>query len=206
MPLYRREADKVENAPIAKQRDMSYTQNRELSWLKFNERVLAQAKDPTLPLMERLRFVSIFTSNLDEFFMVRVGSLIDMDMLAPEEKDNKSGMTPSAQVSAICAAVAPLIERRDAIYRRLTEELDNAGVTEMAFEDLSANQKAYIQEYYKENIRPLLSPQVIDRSHPFPHLKNKALYAAALLTLSGKPAGKEKQSASKDKQIGRAHV
>ena len=200
MPLYRREADKVENAPIAKQRDMSYTQNRELSWLKFNERVLAQATDPTLPLMERLRFVSIFTSNLDEFFMVRVGSLIDMDMLAPEEKDNKSGMTPSAQVSAICAAVAPLIERRDAIYRRLTEELDNAGVSEMGFEDLSANQKAYVQEYYKENIRPLLSPQVIDRSHPFPHLRNKALYAAALLTLSGKPAGKEKQSASRDKQ------
>lgn len=200
MPLYRREADKVENAPIAKQRDMSYTQNRELSWLKFNERVLAQATDPTLPLMERLRFVSIFTSNLDEFFMVRVGSLIDMDMLAPEEKDNKSGMTPSAQVSAICAAVAPLIERRDAIYKRLTEELDNAGVSEMGFEDLSANQKAYVQEYYKENIRPLLSPQVIDRSHPFPHLRNKALYAAALLTLSGKPAGKEKQSASRDKQ------
>ncbi len=190
----------MENAPIAKQRDMSYTQNRELSWLKFNERVLAQAKDPTLPLMERLRFVSIFTSNLDEFFMVRVGSLIDMDMLAPEEKDNKSGMTPSAQVSAICAAVAPLIERRDAIYKRLTEELDNAGVSEMGFEDLSANQKAYVQEYYKENIRPLLSPQVIDRSHPFPHLKNKALYAAALLTLSGKPAGKEKQSAGKEKQ------
>ncbi len=190
----------MENAPIAKQRDLSYTQNRELSWLKFNERVLAQAKDPTLPLMERLRFVSIFTSNLDEFFMVRVGSLIDMDMLAPEEKDNKSGMTPSAQVSAICAAVAPLIERRDAIYKRLTEELDNAGVSEMGFEDLSANQKAYVQEYYKENIRPLLSPQVIDRSHPFPHLKNKALYAAALLTLSGKPAGKEKQSAGKEKQ------
>ena len=106
MPLYRREADKVENAPIAK-RDMSYTQNRELSWLKFNERVLAQATDPTLPLMERLRFVSIFTSNLDEFFMVRVGSLIDMDMLAPDETDNKSGMTPKEQVSAICAAATP---------------------------------------------------------------------------------------------------
>ena len=189
----------VENAPIAKQRDMSYTQNRELSWLKFNERVLAQATDPTVPLMERMRFVSIFTSNLDEFFMVRVGSLIDMDMLAPDETDNKSGMTPREQVSAICAAVGPLVERRDAIYRDLMSALDNAGVTEASFETLTANQKAYVQEYYKENIRPLLSPQVIDRSHPFPHLRNKALYAAALLTLSG---GKEKQSGGKEKQTG----
>ena len=149
----------MENAPIIKQRDLSYTQNRELSWLKFNERVLAQATDPGLPLMERLRFVSIFTSNLDEFFMVRVGSLIDMDMLAPDEVENKSGMTPKEQVSAICAAVRPLIERRDAIYRELMNELDNAGVTEADYDLLTANQKAYVQEYYKENIRPLLSPQ-----------------------------------------------
>ena len=182
----------MENAPVVKQRDLSYTQNRELSWLKFNERVLAQATDPGLPLMERLRFVSIFTSNLDEFIMVRVGSLIDMDMLAPEETENKSGMTPKEQVSAICAAVRPLIERRDAIYRALMNELDNAGVTEATVDTLTANQRAYVQEYYKENIRPLLSPQVIDRSHPFPHLKNKALYAAALLTPSTKPQGSGK--------------
>ena len=193
----------MENAPKVKQRDLSYTQNRELSWLKFNERVLAQAVDPGVPLMERMRFVSIFTSNLDEFFMVRVGSLIDMDMIAPEEADNKSGMTPSEQVSAICAAVVPLIERRDAIYRALVNELDNAGVTEATMETLTAGQKAYVQEYYKENIRPLLSPQVIDRSHPFPHLKNKALYAAALLTLSGKPAGGKEKEKDKDKGGGK---
>ena len=197
MSFYRQEACKVENAPIVK-RDMSYTQNRELSWLRFNERVLAQAIDPAVPLMERMRFVSIFTSNLDEFFMVRVGSLIDMDMVAPEETDNKSGMTPKAQVSAICAAVRPLVERRDAIYRDLMAELDNAGVTESGYEGLTSSQKAYVQDYYKENIRPLLSPQVIDRSHPFPHLKNKALYAAALLTLSAKPAGGKE----KDKEKG----
>ena len=167
------EAIQVENIPVVKQRDLSFTQNRELSWLKFNERVLAQATDPGVPLMERLRFVSIFTSNLDEFFMVRVGSLIDMDMLAPDDKENKSGMTPKQQVSAICAAVGPLIQRRDDIYRALMEELDNAGVAEAAYETLTAAQKEYVQEYYKENIRPLLSPQVIDRSHPFPHLKNK---------------------------------
>ena len=195
----------MENAPIVKQRDLSYTQNRELSWLKFNERVLAQATDPGVPLMERMRFVSIFTSNLDEFFMVRVGSLIDMDMLAPEERDNKSGMTAKEQVSAICGAVRPLVRRRDAIFKEVNEALDNAGVTEASFDALTPGQKAYVQEYYKENIRPLLSPQVIDRSHPFPHLRNKALYAAALLTLSpagGKSAagGKEKASAgSKEK-------
>ncbi len=197
----------MENIPVVKQRDLSFTQNRELSWLKFNERVLAQAIDPSLPLMERLRFVSIFTSNLDEFFMVRVGSLIDMDMLAPDEKDNKSGMTARQQVSAICVAVTPLIQRRDEIYHTLMDELDNAGVTEVSYDTLTAAQKVYVQEYYKENIRPLLSPQVIDRSHPFPHLKNKALYAAALLTLSsGKPQGKQsqgKQTGSKQAVAGK---
>ena len=193
--------------PAVKQRDLSFTQNRELSWLKFNERVLAQAMDPGLPLMERLRFVSIFTSNLDEFFMVRVGSLIDMDMLAPDEKENKSGMTPKQQVSAICTAVVPLIQRRDDIYRTLMNELDNAGVTEASYDTLTVAQKVYVQDYYKENIRPLLSPQVIDRSHPFPHLKNKALYAAALLTLSGKNQGKQtasgKQTGGKQNAAGK---
>ena len=111
----------------------------------------------------------------------------------PEEKENKSGMTPKQQVSAICTAVVPLIQRRDEIYRTLMNELDNAGVTEASYDTLTAAQKVYVQDYYKENIRPLLSPQVIDRSHPFPHLKNKALYTAALLTLSGKPQGGKAQ-------------
>ena len=187
----------------ALERDLSYSQNRELSWLNFNERVLAEATDPSVPLIERLRFVSIFTSNLDEFFMVRVGSLIDMDMVAPDERENKSGMTPKEQIDAICAAVIPMIKRRDAIYRELTGELTEAGVCEIRFDALNETQRAFIQNYYKENIRPLLSPQVIDRSHPFPHLKNKALYAAALLVpqpgkkQSGgkKPDGKEKKQA-----------
>ncbi len=185
----------MENA-VSGNWDLSYTQNRELSWLKFNERVLAEATEPTVPLMERLRFLSIFTSNLDEFFMVRVGSLLDMDMLAPDERENKSGMTPREQVSAICEAVAPLVRRRDAIFRELSGELAEAGVTEMSFDALNGSQRAYIQDYYKANIRPLLSPQVIDRSHPFPHLRNKALYAAALLAASGKQSG-GKQSGGK---------
>ncbi len=166
--------------------DLSYTQNRELSWLKFNERVLAEATDQSVPLMERLRFVSIFTSNLDEFFMVRVGSLVDLAMIAPDEAENKSGMTPAEQLGAIFQAVRPLIARRDKIYRGLSEQLANAGVQEVSYDALTDSQRAYVRDYYKENIRPLLSPQVIDRSHPFPHLKNKALYAAALLSSHGK--------------------
>jgi len=162
--------------------DLSYTQNRELSWLRFNERVLAEAADPNVPLIERLRFVSIFTSNLDEFFMVRVGSLFDLNLMAPTDRDNKSGETPSEQLDAIFAAVHPLIERRDAILRALNDELSRAGVAEIPYEALTDVQRAYVRDYYREFIKPLLSPQIIDRSHPFPFLKNKALYVAALLS------------------------
>lgn len=166
--------------------DLSYTQNRELSWLKFNERVLAEAADPSVPLIERLRFASIFTSNLDEFFMVRVGSLFDLNMMAPDDIENKSGMTPAQQLDKVFDAVRPLIARRDEIYRELTAELAQLGVAELSYESLTENQRAYVHEYYRNNIRPILSPQIIDRNHPFPHLKNKELYAAALLSNKGK--------------------
>ena len=166
--------------------DLSYTQNRELSWLKFNERVLAEAMDENVPLIERLRFASIFTSNLDEFFMVRVGSLLDMDMIDPDDTDNKSGLTPSGQLELIYKAVRPLIARRDEVYHTLVTELAAKGVVEVSYDALTENQKAYVSNYYKEYIRPMLSPQIIDRSHPFPHLKNKALYAAAVLSMKGK--------------------
>ncbi len=166
--------------------DLTYTQNRELSWLKFNERVLEEAEDKSVPLIERLRFVSIFTSNLDEFFMVRVGSLHDLEAVTPDDVENKSGMTPSQQLTKVFDAVRPLIVRRDHIYRELMGELAAKGVSELAYDALSDNQKEYVNEYYKENIRPILSPQIIDRSHPFPHLKNKELYAAALLSAKGK--------------------
>jgi len=166
--------------------DLSYTQNRELSWLKFNERVLAEAADKTVPLIERLRFASIFTSNLDEFFMVRVGSLFDLNMIAPDDIENKSGMTPAQQLDKVFDAVRPLIARRDEIYLELTRELAQNGVTELSYNELSESQRAYVHDYYKDNIRPILSPQIIDRNHPFPHLKNKDLYAAALLSTKGK--------------------
>ena len=166
---------------VAERYDLSYTQNRELSWLKFNQRVLEEATDPGVPLMERLRFVSIFTSNLDEFFMVRVGSLFDLSIMTPEAADNKCGKTPAEQLESIYEAVRPLIRLRDAIYAKLMKELSLYDVRDIPYEELQGADKAHIQAYYQEKIRPLLAPQIIDRNHPFPHLKNKALHAAALL-------------------------
>ena len=161
--------------------DLSYTQNRELSWLKFNQRVLEEAADPMVPLMERFRFLAIFTSNLDEFFMVRVGSLLDMSLVAPDSRDNKSGLAPAEQLSRIYEAVAPLIRRRDSVYAALQQALTERGVEDVPYETLKNGEKEYVRSYYRENIKPLLAPQIIDPSHPFPHLKNKVLYAAALL-------------------------
>lgn len=168
---------------------MSNTQNRELSWLKFNERVLAEAEDKSVPLMERLRFVSIFTSNLDEFFMVRVGSLCDMNVIAHDDMENKSGLTPAQQLALVFDAVRPLIVRRDHIYRELMGELAARSVAEITYETLTDSQREYVNDYYRTNIRPILSPQIIDRSHPFPYLKNKELYAAALLKRKGELMG-----------------
>jgi polyphosphate kinase len=161
--------------------DLSYTQNRELSWLRFNQRVLEEAADPSVPLMERFRFLSIFTSNLDEFFMVRVGSLLDLSAMAPRSVDSKSGMTPSQQLEMIYQAVGPLIRHRDALYAELARELEHNGIRDVSWEALKGREKDFVQNWYRGNMRPLLSPQIIDRNHPFPHLKNKALYCAALL-------------------------
>lgn len=166
---------------VKKQYDFSYTQNRELSWLSFNRRVMEEAADSQVPLMERLRFLSIFTSNLDEFFMVRVGSLMDLALLTPEERENKSGKTPQQQLSMIYDAVRPLIRMRDAIYFKLMEELEQRGIRDIPYADLTGSSREYVHQYYRDNIRPLLSPQIIDHNHPFPHLKNKAIYGAALL-------------------------
>ncbi len=166
--------------------NLAYTQNRELSWLKFNERVLDEAADKRVPLIERFRFASIFTSNLDEFFMVRVGSLFDLNVIAPNDVENKSGMTPAQQLEKIFEAVRPLIVRRDQIFRELSLELAAAGVKELRYDQLSDGQKGFVHDYYKAYIKPILSPQIIDRNHPFPHLKNKALYAAAVLNGRGK--------------------
>ena len=171
---------------VKKRYDFSYTQNRELSWLSFNRRVMEEAADIRVPLIERLRFLSIFTSNLDEFFMVRVGSLLDLELMTPEETENKSGKTPRQQLNMIYDTVRPLIRMRDAIYFRLMEELKQKGVEDIPYAKLTGSNRDYVHRYYCDRIRPLLSPQIIDHNHPFPHLKNKALYAAARLRRKGR--------------------
>ncbi len=161
--------------------DLSYTQNRELSWLKFNKRVLEEATDTTVPLIERLKFLAIFSSNLDEFFMVRVGSLFDLSLMTPKERDNKSGKIPSEQLEDIFKDVKPLIEYRDEVYSAIMEELRGYGIADTTYYELSKSEKKFVENYYQLYIAPILSPQIIDISHPFPHLKNKALYTAVLL-------------------------
>lgn len=161
--------------------DLSFTQNRELSWLRFNDRVLSEAENSSVPLMERFRFISIFTSNLDEFFMVRVGSLFDLAAITPDYIDSKSGDTPEEQLNNIFFAVRPLYKKRDMIYGNVTKELSNRGVIELLFDELTDAEREYVIDYSKEYIKPLISPQIVNSSHPFPEIINKNIYIAALL-------------------------
>ena len=165
----------------SKKRDVSYTQNRELSWLAFEERMLEEASDKTVPLFERLTFVSIFTTNLDEFFRVRVGSLSDLEAWAPDERDNKTYMTPAEQLQAVFAAVGPLVRQRDKVYAKLMKKLAEHGVAEVDLDALGKKERKWARDYFRAFVHPLLSAQVIDERHPFPFLRNKALYVAALL-------------------------
>ncbi|MEN6339446.1 MAG: polyphosphate kinase 1 [Clostridiaceae bacterium] len=161
--------------------EMRHTQNRELSWLRFNERVLEEASDPSVPLYERFKFLAIFANNLDEFFMIRVGSLCDLSLLKEPHIDNKSGMTAQEQLDAIYRAVQPLSERKDQIYLQLEKELREYDVYNLAVGELDGAEKKYVQGYFESYVLPVLSPQIIDAHHPFPHLENKSLQIAVLL-------------------------
>lgn len=165
---------------------LNYTQNRELSWLKFNQRVLEEAQDPKVPLLERMKFVAIFTSNLDEFFMIRVGSLFDMVASGVKTKDSRSGMTPKEQLDKIYEAVAPLYKERDKTYAEIKKQLHPYGVCGLDFKELEQGEKKYVKKYFKEQILPILSPQIVDANHPFPHLLNKDIYVTANLKVDNK--------------------
>ena len=160
---------------------LNYTQNRELSWLRFDQRVLEEARDKSVPLLERMKFVAIFTSNMDVFFMIRVGSLYDMVQTDEKHRDSRSGMTPQEQLDAIYEAVAPLYKERDKTYTEIKKELSPYGICGLDFKELEADEKKYVKKYFKEQILPVLSPQIVDSSHPFPHLLNKDIYVTASL-------------------------
>ena len=156
-----------------------YTQNRELSWLAFNERVLAEAADESVPLLERLKFASIFTSNLDEFFMIRVGSLFDLMGVEPGRRDSRSGMTPEEQLHAIYDAVRPLYREREAVCLGLERLLRRYDICRLEWKELSGSEKKYCQRYFHSEVEPIISPQIVDTHHPFPHLKNNVLHIGA---------------------------
>ena len=172
--------NKKEEIPKYREKTPCY-ENRELSWLKFNERVLDEASDKDVPLCERLSFASIFRSNLDEFFMVRVGSLHDQMLFSETKRESKTNMTAGEQLSHIFKAARDLTRKKDHTYRHLMDELKEYGVELLNFSDIEYEDAVYLENYFKEQIMPILSPQVVGKKQPFPFIKNKEIYAVALL-------------------------
>jgi polyphosphate kinase len=160
-------------------------QNRELSWLRFNERVLDEASSQDTPLFERLFFLSVFTSNLDEFFMVRVGSFDDIARFGTKYIDGKTGWGAAELLERIYQSVVPLYHNRDVAYARVEAELARAGMARRLPGELSVEDEAALGKYYRKMVEPLLAPQIIDKTHPFPHLENKRLFVALRLETKG---------------------
>ena len=164
---------------------LPYMMNRELSWLKFNERVLNEAGNPAVPLAERLTFASIYQSNLDEFYRVRVGTLMDQAESGEEVRENKTNMTSEEQVKAILKATRDLDQKKAAIYEQLMGELEPKGIRLINFNKLSAEEGQILETYFDNEIAPYLSANVVSKQQPFPFLKNKDIYAVALLETKG---------------------
>lgn len=179
--------------------DYPFTQNRELSWLRFNRRVLEEAADERVPLLERLKFVSIFSSNLDEFFMVRVGSLFDLNRMTPDQRDNKTGMTAKEQLDSIYRTVPGLIALKNQIYGSLTAALSEKGIEDVSIAQLTPDELKLVNRYFKQSMLPILSPIIVGSHHPVPHLVGKHLYVAALLADKPAKLGAEDKYGKKDK-------
>ena len=163
--------------------------NRELSWLKFNERVLEEAENPENPLCERLTFASIYQSNLDEFYMVRVGSLVDQMLLAKDIRENKTNMTPKEQLDAILARTKKLNRKRDVVYEEIMESLEEYGVHMLNFHNIEKEDRNYLERYFEAEVAPVISPSIVGKRQPFPFLRNKEIYAVVVLETK---KGKEK--------------
>ena len=179
-----------------------FMQNRELSWLTFNERCLDQGADESVPLLDRLNFISIFWSNLQEFFMVRVGSLTDLSYIEPPLHDSKTGMTPIEQIRAIHARCAELYPIQESYYEHVRGALAKEGVRHLRPEDLSDEQRNYLIGFVEHNIRPFLSPQIINSRHPFPHIENGKLYILVRLDEKQDAASKKKAKKAAKKKGG----
>ena len=161
--------------------------NRELSWLKFNERVLEEAENSEVPLCERMNFVSIYQSNLDEFFMVRVGSLQDEMLVNRKIRDSKTKMTSEEQIKAILKEVKRLNKRKDAAYKSLMDQIEKYGIKLIDFTTAKPDEKKFLEHYFNHEIVPLSSPTIVGKRQPFPFLKNENIYAVVVLeTRSGK--------------------
>ena len=157
-------------------------ENRELSWLKFNDRVLMQAKDPQVPLAEKLSFISIYQTNLDEFFMVRIGSLYDQMLFYPDSKDNKTGMTGLEQLKACLKKVHYLNKKKDRIYENVMSELGQSGWSVIKYKDIEIKEdRRYFADYFERELLPLISPQVISKRQPFPFINNREMYVVVRL-------------------------
>ncbi len=162
-----------------------YMMNRELSWLKFNERVLNEAGNPRVPLAERLTFAAIYQSNLDEFYSVRVGTLMDQMETLEDVRENKTNMTSKEQVKAILKATRELDQKKAVIYEQLMGELEPKGIRLINFNKLSAEEGKLLETYFDQTIAPYLSANIVSKQQPFPFLKNKDIYAVALLATKG---------------------
>lgn len=160
--------------------------NRELSWLKFNERVLEEAENPEVPLCERMTFVSIYQSNLDEFFRVRVGSLQDQMLISTEIRENKTKMTSAEQIRAIIKEVKKLNQRKDKAYEKLMKKIEDYGITFINYASAKSDEKKFLEKYFMKEIMPLSSPTIVSKRQPFPFLKNGEIYAVVVLETRNK--------------------
>ncbi len=166
---------------MSREPDTRYTQDRELSWLRFNQRVLEEGLDARIPLMERLNFAAIFTRNLDEFFMVRVSRLLDLNLMKGSCRDSRTGLTPAQQLAAVLKAAVPLYRQRDKLLARLGRALRDCGIAVLRPGELDGRDRRRLERWFRDELRPILSPMVVDARHPFPHLPSKSLALALVL-------------------------
>lgn len=188
---------KTREKPMSEAKPKPYMQNRELSWLTFNQRVLDQGTDETVPPLEQLKFAAIFSSNLQEFFMVRVGSLTDLTLIKKPIRDNKTLMTPQEQLDEIYKRSHELYPLHESIFETISAKLEKESITRITPETINDEQRKYLIAYAAKNITPFLSPQVINVRHPFPHLENGSLYLVVRL---GDPASENTEGVLENDQ------